>query len=298
MKDLLYRILIKRIPALFFRLQHLRIHLKYGNHFYWARLNNPKTFNEFMLKDKLRLDKTKYQNLVDKYKVKDIVREKIGDEYIIPTIDYADSADRIEILKLTFPCIMKPTHLSGYIKIFNSDKEFNINEVKEIFCSLESKNLYDLTGESQYREVKPGMIFEELIVEKDEELRDYKFFCFDGKVAAIQVDYDRFSRHTRSFYDRHWKELKFSTMYPLNHDKIEAPMGLSKMIEIAEVLASGYRFMRVDLYNVKGKIYFGELTFHHGSGYEPFTTYEDDLFLGGYMKMKDENSDAVRDIAN
>jgi len=283
MKARLYRTFIRLLPSLFYRIQHLRIHIKYGNHHYWANLKNPRTFNEHILKDKLSLNRRKYSDLVDKYLVKNVVKEMIGKQYVIPTFAYIDSLEKLNVSDIRFPCIMKPTHLSGYVKIYMTPEDLDIGEFKNMFSSFGKKNLYDLTGESQYRDLKPGVLFEELLYDPSGDLKDYKFFCFNGRVEAIQVDFNRLTNHTRSFYSKGWQNLGFSTMYPLHPDDIDVPVQLAKMLEIAETLSVNHKFMRVDLYNVNEKIYFGELTFHHGSGYEPFTTYKDDLWLGKFL---------------
>jgi len=282
MKKIIYQIAIFISPKLFFSLQHFRIHKKYGSHFYRINLKNPRTFNEKILYSKLIRQHDGLYPLVDKESVKEIVGAVIGQEYIIPTqmvVNHELTEDNIK--ELNPPFIMKPTHLSGLVMLVVNFEDFDLKRVNKWIRKSLKGNLHNTTGEQQYKGINPKIIIENSI---GTNLLDYKFFCFHGKVHFIQVDHDRHTFHTRSFYTRDWDKLNISTMYPIMQEKIKEPEGLSQMISIAEKLSKSFDFLRVDLYYTDGQIYFGELTFHHGSGYEPFTTYRDDLFFGDQWK--------------
>ena len=284
MKAFVYSLLIRVVPALFFKMQHYRIHQKYGSHTYWADLDHPKTFNEVVLSRKLLPEKDALGLLVDKVRVKEFVRDAIGEEYVIPTHQSLYLGDELDLDMLQFPCIMKPTHLSGFAKIYQHRDEFDRTEFLQLRSRYDAMSLYKITGERQYKSLKPGIIFEELLSEPGGSLKDYKFFCFDGEPRFVQVDVDRFTNHTRAFYDMNWTKQPFSTMYPVYTDPLEPPATFQRMIELARSLSSDFSFVRVDLYEALGKVYFGELTFDHGGGYEPFTTYDDDLLFGTYYR--------------
>ena len=281
MKVLIYRVLLHVAPHILFRFQHYLMHSRFGNHRYMAKIRNPKTFNEFTLTHKNALLRESYGVWVDKYLVKNKISEKVGAEVLIPTIKHFNGGKLPEADELSFPCILKPTHLSGYTRIFKSIEDFQAFDLHVYWEHVSKINFYHLTGERQYKAVQPAILFEPFIQDAgQEELKDYKIFCFGGKPKFIQVDLDRKFNHTRTFYDLEWNNQRFSSMYPIYEGEVEKPKNLDKMLRIAEELAKPFTFVRVDLYNVSGKVLFGELTFDHGSGNEPFTAYEHDLRLG------------------
>ena len=132
----------------------------------------------------------------------------------------------------------------------------------------------------------PRIIAEKYMEDESGELRDFKFFCFDGHVDCLQVDYDRFIEHHRNIYDTEWNLLPFSIKYPSKEGTvIEKPKKLDKMLNIAQKLSLGIPHVRVDLYNIAGKIYFGELTFFHGSGFEQFSPSEWNMKFGELLTL-------------
>ncbi len=137
--------------------------------------------------------------------------------------------------------------------------------------------------------MKPRIIAEKYMVdESGTELKDYKIFCFSGVPKIIQVDYDRFVKHKRNLYDTEWNRLPFTLKFPTDWNReFNKPKNLDKMLEIAAKLSVGYPHLRVDLYNINGNIYFGELTFFHGSGHEKFTPDEWNLKLGDWINLND-----------
>jgi hypothetical protein len=283
MKVLIYRILLQIAPNVLFRFQHYLMHSRFGNQRYVANLSEPKTFNEFTLKQKNALLRESYGSWVDKYAVKNKISEKVGPEILIPTMKHFNGGKLPEADDISFPCILKPTHLSGYTRVFKTKADFYSFDLNSYWGQVSGINFYHLTGERQYKAVEPAILFEPLIQDtQHEELKDYKIFCFGGKPKFIQVDLDRKFNHTRTFYDLEWSNQRFSSMYPIYEGEVEKPKNLDEMLRIAEELAKPFTFVRVDLYNVSGKVLFGELTFDHGSGNEPFTAYEHDLRLGNF----------------
>lgn len=182
---------------------------------------------------------------------------------------------------------MKCTHDSGGI-VFCKDKNcFDQGNAKTFLESRLKSNFYWIGREWPYKNITPQIIAEEYLVdESNVELKDYKFFAFDGKVRLIQVDYDRFAHHKRNLYTIDWEYIDAVIKYPTDPNrKIERPAKLEKMIVISEKLAKHFPHVRVDLYLVGSRIYFGELSFYHGSGYEKFEPRELEYKLGEMINI-------------
>lgn len=251
-------------------------------------LENPVTFNEKLQWLKLYDRNPKYTTIVDKYEVKKYVANIIGEEYIIPTLGVYDRFEEINFDKLPNQFVIKCTHDSGGVVICKNKNELNMNEArKKINKSLKNSYFY-LGREWPYKDVKPRIIIEKYMTnELGEELNDYKFFAFNGVVKCFKVDFDRYSYHQANYYDTNKNLLYFGEkVCPPNFDKIiEFPNNLNKMIEISEKLSKISPFLRVDLYNVNEKIYFGELTFYPACGYGEFTDEEWDYKLGSWINL-------------
>lgn len=250
-------------------------------------LEHPKTFNEKLQWLKLYDRKPEYIQMVDKYEVKKYVADKIGEDYIIPTLGIYDTFDEIEFDKLPQQFVLKCTHDSGSVVICKDKDKFDRKVVGEILNSKLQRNFYWVCREWPYKNVKPRIIAEKYMSdESNEELKDYKFFVFNGKVKLIQVDYDRFKIHKRNLYTTNWEYIEASIMYPNDPTrKIKRPQGLEKMIELSEKLSEGIPHVRADFYSIEDKVYFGELTFYHGGGYEKFRPVQLDVKLGEMIKI-------------
>ena len=249
-------------------------------------LENPVKFSEKIQWLKLNKRDNTFTKLVDKYEAKKFVNQKVGDRYVIPTFKLYDSADEINLEDLPAKFALKATHGSGWNQIHLSHDNITTEQLRSYFRKWLSKSYYLYSKEWPYKNVKPRVLCEELIFNKDNSLpEDYKFFVFNGKVKLIQVDHDRFSNHTRSFYDREWKKKPFSIGYRICDYEIAQPKKFKEMILVAEKLAEDFTFLRVDLYNINGIIKVGELTFFPGNGLEQFTDPEWDLELGTMLKL-------------
>lgn len=284
-KQFFYKFIIRYAPELLFKFQHYGLHKKFirkssflKSNAYVPNLNNPKTFNEYILSSKNNTHISNYYKFVDKFLVKDYVRNIIDEKHIIPTQNYYTSEQKINIDDFSFPCIIKPTHLSGYLLRLNDKSDFNKKSIEK-FHKLTSKiNFYNLTGEIVYKNFIPGLIVEPLLDKIG--LHDYKFFCFNGNPLFVQVDTDRFGKHERTMFSIKWEKLDFQIKYKESKNPINCPDNFEQMIEIVKNLSKSFNFVRVDLYNKDGHIYFGELTFSPGSGYEPFSDYKYDAYYG------------------
>ena len=256
---------------------------------YRKRLNlkKPETFNEKMQWLKLNDRKERYTNMVDKYEAKKYVAERIGDEYVIPTLGIYEKFDDIDFSKLPESFVLKCTHDSGGIYICKDKKQMVISEVKEKINKCLKNNYYYDFREWPYKNVKPRIIIEKYMVdEKEQELKDYKLFCFNGKVKMILVCSNRFVDLKKTFYDSAWNkmELKEGT-HDNDESVIPKPINFNKMKEYAEKLAVDTKFLRVDFYEINGKLYFGEMTFYPNAGYENFYPEKYNNIFGDWINI-------------
>lgn len=253
-------------------------------------LDNPQTFNEKLQWLKLYNRKPEYTMMVDKYKVREYVANTLGEEYLIPLLGVWDDPDEIDFDALPNQFVLKCNHNSGLGMCICKDKsKLNIEKVKkELKKGL--KQDYYLTGrEWPYKDV-PRKIVCEKFMTNDEvggELEDYKLMCFQGKVKASFVCNNRFSKDglNVTFYDTDWKRMPFERHYPASKTEITRPASYDEMVQLAEKLAQNIPFVRVDFYEIKGKPYFGELTFFPGSGFEEFNPEQADKELGSWIKL-------------
>ena len=272
---------------------------KYLKTFYKIRmdkelnLDNPKSFNEKLQWLKLYDKNPEYTKLVDKYEVKKIVSEKIGEEYVIPTLGVWDNFDEIDFDKLPNEFVLKCTHDSGSVVICTDKTKLDISSIKEKINECLRKNYYYSGREWPYKNVKPRIIAEKYMRDGENlDLKDYKLMCFNGKVKCSFVCSNRNSKKGLcvNFYDKEWNPLPFIRYYPKNNIEADKPLNYEKMIEFAEILAVQIPFVRVDFYEVQGKIYFGEMTFYPGGGMERFTPEEWDKRLGDMITLPNEKS--------
>lgn len=246
---------------------------------------NPKTFNQKLQWLKLHYTDTRYTQMVDKYSVREIIAGELGEEYLIPLLGVWNKFEEIDFNALPNQFVLKATHDSSSIIICKDKSKFNIKEARKKLNKALRKNYFYFQRETPYKNVKPRIIAEKYMVdESGVELKDYKLFCFDGRVHFIQVHYDRFSDHKRNIYDTNWNLMNFH-IGPLNKHSsiIKKPLCLDGMIEIAEQFSKSIPHVRVDLYAIKDKIFFGEFTFYHGAGYSNITPPEWDYRLGNLI---------------
>lgn len=255
----------------------------------WPDLKNPKTFNEKLQWLKLYDRNPLYTIMVDKVEVKKYVAEKIGDEYIIPTLGVWDNPEDIDFDKLPNQFVLKCNHNSGLGMCICKDKSrLNIEKtIKGLKMGLR-QNYFKYWREWPYKNVKRKIIAEKFMVdESGVELKDYKIFCFDGKPKIIEVDYGRFVNHMRNVYDTDWNFIAMQIEFPNDPNHIVArPEKLNEMLSLAKKLSEGIPHVRADFYSINDKIYFGELTFFHGSGMEKFSPEEWNEKLGRLIPLR------------
>ena len=252
-------------------------------------LKNPQTYNEKLQWLKLYDRKDIYTTMVDKYEVKKYVADIIGEEYIIPTLGVWDKFDDIDFDALPNQFVLKCTHDSGGLVIIKDKAKLNkVQAKKKIEKSLKT-NYYLVGREWPYKNVPRKIIAERYMEDTEtQELRDYKFFCFNGEVKALFVATDRgnINEETKfDFYDENFNHLPFLNGHPNAIKEIKKPINFDKMKELASKLSKGIPQIRVDFYEIDGGIYFGELTFFHHSGLTPFKPEEWDYKFGEYIKL-------------
>lgn len=269
----------------------LRYRFKLGR---WPNLKNPVTFTEKINWLKLHNRKPEYTTMVDKYAVKDYVALRIGEQYIIPTLGVWDSVDDIDWEVLPDQFVLKTTHGGGGCGVVICKDKATFDRKKAVRTLRNSMriDIYKTYREWPYKGVPKRVIAEKFMASKNNPVQsvlfDYKFFCFNGKVEFFKVDYGRFVEHHANYYSPEGMLLDFGEqeLEPDPNYKIELPANLGDMICLAERLSQDIPFIRVDLYNINGDIYFGELTIFPAAGMGAFTNHEYwDLEIGKKLML-------------
>ena len=251
-------------------------------------LENPQTYSEKLQWLKLHDRNPEYTKMVDKYEVKEYVRKIIGDQYIIPTIGIYNSFDEINFDELPNQFVIKCTHDSGGLIIVKDKTKFDVKNAKKVINKCLKNNFFYAQREWPYKNVKPRIIIEEYMEDaKTSELRDYKFFCFDGVVKALFIASDRNSKSETKFdfFDEKFNHLNFTNGHPNALTQPEKPIQFELMIKLAEKLSHDIPHVRVDFYEVNGNVYFGEMTFYHWSGMTKFDPEEWDYKFGSWINL-------------
>lgn len=258
---------------------------------YWMNFSNPRTFNEKLQWLKLYDRNPEYTLMVDKVKVKDYVSEKIGEKYIIPTISVWNKAEDIDFDTLPNQFVLKCNHNSGGLFICKDKNKVSEEEWKKIKKGLSKSlntNFYSLFREWPYKNVERKILAEQYMVdESGYELKDYKFFCFNGRVEYCKVDFNRSTEHRANYYDSLWNLQMFGEELcpPKFERNFPCPDNFSEMLELARQLANGIPFARIDFYSISGRTYFGEITFFPAAGWGKFTPLDTDEKLGNLLRL-------------
>ena len=255
-------------------------------------LKEPKTFNEKLQWLKLYDRNPEYTKMVNKYEAKKYVADIIGQEYIISTLGVWDKFEDIEFDKLPKQFVLKPTHTSGNVFICKDKEKINYKQLRKMINKWLKRDYYLVHREWPYKNIKPKIIAEQYMVDDSGmKLKDYKFFCFNGIAQTILVCSNRNgSFKNTNFYDISWNLQPFTREKHKNsNEQIKKPKNLDEMITVAEKLSKDIPFVRVDLYEINGKVYFGELTFYPSSGFEGFEPEEWDKKLGDMLELPTKN---------
>ncbi len=261
---------------------------KIGHKLNW---NNLKTYTEKMQWEKLLNNDSRKTIYSDKLLVRDWIKEMIGEDVLIPLLGVWNSFDEINFDLLPSSFVLKTNHGSGTNIIVNDISTFNKKIAKLKFDDWMKMDFgYTNSIQIHYSSIVPKILAEEFVASDDGDLRDYKFLCFDGKAYFCWVDCNRFSNHTRTVFDISWNKQPWTqSNYGISSKDIPKPDNFEIMVEYAEILSKGFKQVRVDFYNVNGKIYFGEMTFTNGSGLDQIVPLEFDDVLGSYWHITGES---------
>lgn len=255
-------------------------------------LKNPKEYNEKLQWLKLNDRKPEYSTMVDKYEVRGYIGDLLGDKYLIPCLGIYDSVDDIDIDALPDKFVLKCTHDSGSVEICKDKSSFDIEGARHRLSQAMKRNYYATYREWPYKYVKPRIIAEGYLEGDGGDLKDYKVMCFNGEAKIIEVHENRFVEgkvHTQTFYDREWNIVPLTQIETVTVDRPgERPRQLDEILRLSELIAKNMYHARIDWYIEGDKIYFGEITFFDGSGFESFSTPEMERMLGDMINLPEK----------
>ena len=254
-------------------------------------LKHPKAFTEKIQWLKLHNTTPLCSMLVDKYAVREYVKDRIGEEYLVPLLGVWNRVEDIDYSSLPLRFVLKTTHDSGGVVICRDKNRLDIKQANRILKKSLSRNYFWKGREYPYKNVKPRIIAEQFMEGEDRGyLVDFKFFCFDGEPRVLFYASNRYNeQHTPPRFDYYDMELNHLPVKSKGHENSENELELfpefEQMKEIARKLSDGFPHVRVDLFISKGRIFFGEMTFHHDGGLVPFIPDEWDLEFGKMIKL-------------
>lgn len=250
-------------------------------------LNPPQTFNEKLQWLKLHDRHESHTQLVDKYEVKKVVEKLLGKEFIIPTIGIYNNFDEIDANSLPDKFVIKCTHNSGNVCICKDKKTFDWNVARKKITKSLKHNFFWTSREYPYKNVKPRIIIEENINDSDtKSINDYKFFCFNGEPKMLLIASNREVDVKFDLFDMEFNHCPFKKTYDnLATTPLQKPALFEELKEVAAKLSKGFPHVRIDLYQVGNKIYFGEYTFFDNAGYEGFVPEKWDTIIGDWIDL-------------
>lgn len=245
------------------------------------------TFSAYLQHIKIDKNSEELWPLVDKLAVRSHVANLIGENYLNNLLGVWNNTKEIDYNILPSRYVLKTNHGTSCNIIVPDAQKLNQKAANKKLNGRLKKNYYDVTLEPHYRKIQPKIIAEEYLEDINGELLDYKFFCFHGEPYFIQVDIGRYTKeHSRIYFDLDWQPLPFTMKKPFSTRILQRPDNFDEMVKIVQILGKGYLHVRVDLYNVNGRILFGELTFTHESGFAKFYPDETYDFLIGDIIAK------------
>ena len=249
-------------------------------------IKRPKLYNEKLQWIKLHDRRPEYTQYADKLAVRNHVAKSVGEDYLIPLIAQYGSIAQIDWDALPDRFVLKCTHGSGSNIICADKSALNVDEAKGKLRGWMKRNWFWLSREWPYLDIKPRIIAEQFLGDDQGNVPfDYKIMCFEGEPTYIVVDADRYTAHTRNYYDVNWVKQPMENRHKNIPYDIPRPAHLAEMLSIARRLSAGIHHVRVDLYLVGTRIYFGEMTFFHGYGMEVFSPKEFELGMGARIKL-------------
>ena len=254
-------------------------------------LENPKTYTEKINWYKINYKNPLLKKCADKYDVRGYVEEKIGSNYLNDCIGLWNDVNEIDFDKLPDKFVLKPTNGSGDVVICTDKTNFNIEEAKKKLAENKKRHFSSKTREWAYYDLPYRIIGERYIESSDQyQIKDYKFFCFNGEPKFLFVGSERGTEHLKfDFFDMDWNYIPVTNGHE-HSNSLKKPIHFDEMIEVAKKLSKDFPHVRVDLYEEEGKVYFGELTFYHFGGFVRFEPDEWDYKFGEYFDIKDIKS--------
>jgi hypothetical protein len=252
----------------------------------FGMLLKPQTFNQ-KLSYKMVFDRRPLLvTFADKLLAREYVRQKIGSDVLVKLLVVAASPDDIHFDQLPRRFVLKTNHGSGYVRIVKDKTMEDESDLRRICRDWLSKNYGDLTGEWAYMSITPKIMVESFLETGNGDVAwDYKFFVFNGRVFMIQLDLDRFTDHRNAVFTPDWQRIQVRYVCPTADRPVAKPACLERMLKMAECLGAETDFVRVDLFEVDGRIYFGELTNYPLGGGAQFEPKEFDALLGAQWQI-------------
>ena len=257
----------------------------------FINFKNPKGFNEKLQWLKINDKRAEYTKLVDKLAVREHIKSVLGEEHLFPLLGVWESFDDIDFSKLPEKFVLKCNHDSGSTKVItdkSSLSEEELLKLKEHFSNRLKREYFFAGREYPYKGLKPCIMAEQFMVDDsapEKSIEDYKFFCFNGEPKIMFVATDRNIDVKFDFFDMDFNHLDITNIHSQSGKEINKPEMVEEMKQIAAKLSAGMRHVRIDLYELNGKIYFGEYTFFHGGGFGPFHPEKWERTLGDWINI-------------
>ena len=249
-------------------------------------LDNPVTFCDKQNWLKLNDIRPEYTKLVDKIGVREYIKEVLGEEYLFPIYGTWEHFEDIDFDALPEKFVLKCNHDSGSVKVITDKSKIHKDELKKFFEDRLKLNPYVFGREYPYKDVKPCIMAEKFMTpDGEDDIRDYKFFCFNGKPEIMFIATDRSTDVKFDFFDMDFNHLDIVNIHEQSGIEIQKPEMFDEMKEIAAKLTNGFKFVRLDLYEINGEIYFGEYTFFHAGGFWPFNPEKYEKIYGDLIKL-------------
>jgi len=283
LKRILRKVCIYLPDKLVIQIDNLRTYGKILN------FKKPKYYGEKINWIKVNGNLNKYKNLVDKYLVREYIKCKIGEEYLPKIIGVYSSESEIDYNKLPEKFVLKLNDGSDKNIICKNKALLDISKTNKKLRKLLKEDYYKYTKEPQYKNIEKKIICEEYLEEKNGDFIEYNLHCFSGKVKVIEVHTDRSTSYSEDFFEVDWKRMDVKGKAPKSLKKIERPIFLEKLINLGEILAKSFEYVRVDFNAVNGKLYFSELTFTPANGTDRFYPLEFDLKIASFINLDKYN---------
>lgn len=255
-------------------------------HGYSLNLDNPLSLSEKISWIKLNCNLESLAPFVDKYDVRDFVKKRVGEKYLVPIIGIYDRFDQIDFHNLPKSFAMKATHGSNWNILVKDKDKIDWNAARTQMNKWLKLNYYNINLEAVYKNIKGRIIIEELLHDSSGDLKDFKFYCCNGVPSGAHVDFHRYGNHQYRVYDAQWNEFIKENCKEKLPPIIPKPFKFEELLDVCRKLSNGFSFVRVDLYYTDARIFFGELTFTPGNGLAAFDPVRSDFYLGEAFDIK------------